>query len=171
MKKFLSLALSLIMALSISVPAFAASPEEDIPQSYSLSIDGEVITFEEGEKVSIPLQLTDKGKELLAEANGSIQSYQSVAGDAGVLTVWGTGTRFCWYISMTIPATSFSGTISGSDLTSGFSIGYAPVSGFSGSCVVGHSTGHMYGASITGTAYLLTEPVAKTASNWIRWRA
>lgn len=171
MKKFLSLALSLIMALSISVPAFAASPEEDIPQSYSLSIDGDVITFEEGEKVSIPLQLTDKGKELLAEANGGIQPYESFTGDAGVLTVWGEGTRFYWYIAMTIPATSFSGTVSGTDLTTGFSSGYTPVSGFSGSCAVGHSTGHQYGASITGTAYLLTEPVAETVSNWIYWRA
>lgn len=173
MKKFLSVIISLVMVFAISVPAFAASPEDNIPQSYALNIDGEVITFEEGEKVIIPLELTEEGKEILADSTGGVQPYGAVSfpGDAGVLTVWGEGTRFYWSIAMAVPATSFTGFVSGTDLTTGFSSGTAAVSGFSGSCAVGHSSGHQYGATISGTAFLLTVPVAKTVSNWIYWRA
>lgn len=169
MKKILSLALALIMTMALAVPAFAASPDEEVPQSYTLNIDGEIVTLKEGEVVSIPLQLTDAGKELLAESG--VQTYLSFPGDAGVLNIWGSGTRFYWSIEMAVPATSFAGSVTATNLTTGFSSGTAAVSGFSGNCSVGTASGHHYGASISGVAYLLTVPVAKTVTNYVHWIA
>lgn len=170
MKRILTLVMSLVMVFSLSVSAFAASPDTDTPKSYTINIDGQVITFDEGETVSVPLTLTEEGKQLLAEADMP-RPYVAFPGDAGVLNVWGEGTRFHWSIVMSIPATSFSGEVSGVDLNSGFSSGTAAVSGFSGSCAVGHIIGHQYGASISGTAFNGLVPVAKTVSNWIYWRS
>lgn len=168
MKKFISKILVLAMVLSLSVPAFASSAEPSL-QTYMVNVDGQTISLTEGEVVSIPLELTDEGKQLLN--NSDAQPYSSFAGNAGVLTIWGVGTRFYWSVSMSIPATSFAGTVTATDLTSGLSCGMTPVFGFHNSCVIGHSSGHIYYASISGVAYELTTPVAKTVSNWTYWRS
>lgn len=61
----------------------------------------------------IPLEVVTSGK---------IMPYSTYTGNGGTLTVYGSGTRFYWKIALTVPADSFKGIVTGTDITTGFSI-------------------------------------------------
>jgi hypothetical protein len=75
-----------------------------------------------------------------------------------------------WSIALAIPATSFSGLLRITDISSGFNISNGAVSGFSGSVPYTASKGHMYSSSLNGAAFFLGITVAKTAYNYIIWQ-
>ena len=159
-KKYCSLVLSLVMALSINVTAFA---QERISSSetYQIVVGDEVIEVKEGSCVEIPL------KSLLPQPYDA--SSDTVVGDAGTLKIWGSGHYVYWNIIMTIPATSFVGTISVTDIWTGLSAGSTNVYTFSGNIYAARISGHQYTASLSGVAYNGTTAVAQTISNRIRW--
>lgn len=165
--KFLALACATIMALSMNVTAFAAetptTETPEVPNQYEINIGGTTVILDEGEKAEFSMELLNPNPSLYA-------SSQTVTGNAGTLTVWGSGSYFHWNIVMAVPATSFAGYVSITDLTSGLSSGTAPVSGFSGKCACRGLSGHLYGGSISGTAFLGTTAVATTGSNYITWK-
>ena len=158
-KKYFALFLSLVMALSINVTAFA---QETISSSetYQIVVGDEVYEVEEGSCVEIPMV------SLLPQ---TYASSDTVVGDAGTLTIWGSGHYVYWSIIMTIPATSFAGTIRVSDVTSGMSAGTTNVYTFSGNIYAARISGHLYSATLSGTAYDGTTAVAETISNRITW--
>jgi hypothetical protein len=67
---------------------------------------------------------------------------------------------------MSIPATSFGGIFTVTNLTNGQSGGRVPVWGFSGSVGTSNLKGHRYSGSLSGTADLLGVPVATTMPNY-----
>jgi len=73
--------------------------------------------------------------------------------------LWVSKGTVYYSIKLDIPATSFTGLMHITDLTSGFS-GSVPTSNISG---------HKYSASLSGIAYLGPVPVAKTGNNYITW--
>lgn len=165
--KFLALACAAIMALSTTVTAFAAKTPAaetlETPNQYEINVGGTTVILDEGEKAEFSMELLNPNPSLYA-------SSQTVVGNAGTLTVWGSGSYFYWTIVMTVPATSFDGYVSITDLTSGLSSGSAHVTGFSGNCACRGLSGHLYSGSLSGTAFFGTIAVAKTGSNYITWR-
>lgn len=165
LRKMSSITLSLVMVLSISLTAFAQSPSTnkvDTEATYEVKIGDTTLTLKEGEKAKVPLNT-------ISDTDSGIQPNVIFVGDAGTLDIWPGGGKVHYTITMTIPATSFSGRMSIMDLTYGLSGGNAPVTGFSGA--VNHSNYylHRYSASLDGTAYYLGNPVATVAPNYITW--
>ena len=158
-KKYFALVLSLVMALSINVTAFAQETTST-PETYQIMIGDEVVEVEEGSYVEIPME------SLMPQTRASSDT---VVGDAGTLTVWGSGHYVYWSIVMTVPATSFVGTVSVMDISSGLSAGSPAIAGFSGSVYAARISGHQYTATLDGIAYNGTTAVARTLSNRITW--
>lgn len=158
-KKYYALVLSLVIALSINVTAFAQERTFS-SEIYQIVVGDEVIEIKEGSYVEIPLM------SLLPQPYASSDT---VVGDAGTLKIWGSGHYVYWNIVMTIPATSFVGTISVTDTWTGMSAGSTNVYTFSGSIYAARISGHQYTASLSGVAYNGTTAVAKTISNRITW--
>lgn len=156
-KKFFSLVLVAILVLSFNTTTFA---QEDSNNTYSVSIGNTVIELNEGSRVEVPME------SLLIQPFGATDT---VVGNGGTLTVWGSGHYVYWTIAMTIPATSFIGTISTTDITSGFSAGTTAITGFGGSIYAASTAGHIYTAVLDGIAYNGTTAVAHTLSNRITW--
>ncbi len=98
-------------------------------------------------------------------APGQVTPNATYPGDAGTLTVAASGAVHHYSIAMSIPATTFAGAFSITDLTSGLSGGSAAVSGFSGSVTTSKLRNHRYSVTLTGTAFLLGAPVAGTVPN------
>lgn len=165
-KKLLSFICTAIMVLSMNVTAFAANTSR--PQQYQISVNNEALTLEEGEVAEIPLIMLNSNTEA---GISPCASSDTVVGDAGVLKVWGSGHYLYWSIALTIPATSFSGSVSSTDISSGLSAGTTYVSGFTGQCYCARISGHTYAAHLDGIAYLGTTAVAKTLFNTITWKA
>lgn len=150
--------------LSSHIPVSAKEAEQ--ANSYAITVGNTTVTLEEGEVASFELERINSG------TNSPIRTFSSsdtVVNTAGILNVWGSGANFNWSIVMWFPATSFIGTVRTTDLTSGLSGGYVPVYTFSGFVPTSGLSGHTYSGSISGTAYFLGEPIAKTASNNIKW--
>lgn len=171
MKKLRKRILSVLCSLSIvgslllsHIPAFAAetNQENNSLSSYEITVGDTTVTLDEGEVASFPLELINPPIQTFASSD-------TVVNTAGILNVWGEGANFNWSIVMWIPATSFIGTVHTTDLSSGFSGGYTPVYTFSGFVPTSGLSGHLYRGSISGTAYFLGDPIAKTASNNISW--
>lgn len=162
LKKLSGLFLALAMVLSLNLTVFAAEPESIERQTYQVEVDGEVYTVTDDAVIEIPM-------ESLAPSTRA--SSDTVVGDVGTLTVRGSGHYVYWTIVMTKPATSFSGTVSSTDITSGLSSGTATISGFSGKVYAARISGHTYTATLSGVAYNGIIPVAKTGSNRVTWKA
>lgn len=171
-KKIVSMTCAIIMTLSMSITALAAEPTKQTtsPNQYQITVGDTTVTLKEGQKAVFGMDtLTDS-----STTNGQISTFASsqiVTGNAGTLTVWGNGAYFYWNIAMTIPATSFMGAVTLSDVTSGLSCGTAIAIGFSGKCATRGLSGHTYSGSISGTAYFGTVAVAVTGPNRVTWKA
>lgn len=166
LKKMSVIMLVLVMVFSISAIAFAQSPStkkvDTSKATYEITIDNTTIKLKEGEKAQVPLISINN-------SNADIHTAQTFIGDAGKLDIWPSDGKVKYVITMYIPATSFSGYMQTTDLTSGLSGGLSPVSGFSGSVATSNLSGHQYSASLTGTAYFLSAPVANVMPNYITW--
>jgi hypothetical protein len=84
---------------------------------------------------------------------------------AGTITVTASAGVYQWSVAMAIPATSFAGAFSITDLTSGFSGGSVPAASFSGSAPTSRLYGHRYSGTLTGVAFFLNVPVSTTGPN------
>lgn len=160
-KVLVGLASALIMALSLNITSFAQALQITDSPTYKITIGNTTKEIKEGEHLQVPMQ----------KINNGFHVDEVFTGDAGTLTIYASGGRVYWDIALVVPATSFVGTINTMDLTSGFSGGYTSVYTFSGSIATSNYSGHLYSASINGTAYFLTDPVAKTMPNYIVWKA
>lgn len=163
LKKLSSIMITLVMVFSISAPTFAQSPSPSpSPYNYEITIGDKTIELTEGEKAAISL-------ELISDSNSKIQPQQAFPGAAGTLYLWADAGTLRYNVSMNVAATSFQGLLSVTDLTSGFSGGNTPVSGFIGSIPTSNIIGHRYGASMNGVAYYLLKPIAKVTDNYYIW--
>ena len=145
----------------VAPPATAAEVREP---TYELTVNGETISFAEGETVTV-------GMESVGSAHSSTgASLRDVySGNAGVLTVTGSGGAFRYSIAMSIPVTTFVGVFTVSDLTNGQSGGRTPVFAFAGSVPTSNLRGHQYSGVLEGTAFFLGAAVAKTMPNNTRF--
>jgi hypothetical protein len=161
-RKLLCVALCFVTMLSVNTIAFAAEAKEtpNAPVMYEITVGETTRLVAEGEKVSFSME----SLSIRTNADEEI-----IEGDAGTLTVWGSGKYFYWEIDMSIPATSFSGYVSGTNLTTGASVAGGDVTGFSGSYAIASVVGNRYSASLSGTAYLGPIAVAKTGYNSVTW--
>jgi hypothetical protein len=159
-KKIFIIVLMLVTLFSTSVTALAQKDPVKMVNTYELTYKT-AIELKEGEKAQIPLTLI--------KDNSAILPNENFIGDVGVLSLWVSKGTVYYSIKLDIPATSFTGLMHITDLTSGFGGGYTPVSGFSGSVPTSNISGHKYSASLSGIAYLGPVPVAKTGNNYITW--
>lgn len=118
LKKLSGLFLALAIVLSLNLTVFAAEPESIERQTYQVEVGGEIYTVSDEAVIEIPM------KSLTPSTRASSNT---VVGDAGTLTVRGSGHYVYWTIVMTKPATYFSGTVSATDITSGLSSGTAAI--------------------------------------------
>lgn len=163
-KKLSSIIIALIMVFSMATSAFAQSPSkvDTSKATYEITIGNTTLELTEGQKAEIPL-------ELIKNSNSGIQPQQAFPGPAGTLYLWADAGRLYYNISMSITATSFAGLLSVTDLTSGFSGGYVPISDFTGSIATSNISGHKYGARMSGYAYFGMRKVASVADNYYIW--
>lgn len=154
-----SIMLALVMVFSMSATAFAQSPKVDTDKAtYELTIGNTKMTLKEGERAKIPLIGVDNSE-------GGVHTDQVFVGDKGTLELWAEAQHINYKVTMSIPATGFTGLMEVTDLTTGFSGGRDQVEGFSGYGYAANLKGHTYSASLNGTATLLGVVVAKTVPN------
>ncbi|NLI92222.1 MAG: hypothetical protein GX434_08475 [Peptococcaceae bacterium] len=162
-KKISSILLAFVMILTLSTATFAQSPSVS-DNTYLVTVGNETVTLEEGQVAAIPLITVDN-------SSGGIQPQQAFPGEAGTLYLWADAGRLYYNVSMNTFCTSFEGTLHVTDLTSGLSGGYTPVSGFTGDIATSNIQGHRYGASmISGVAYRFGEPIAFVVDNYYQWQ-
>ncbi|QIM17878.1 hypothetical protein G7066_02800 [Leucobacter coleopterorum] len=150
---------ALLMLGFVAPPAMAV---ETAPESvYELTVNGETVVLDEGESVTFGMQAISPPPE-----PGKVMPRAIFTSNAGTLTVTGAKGKFTYGIAMAIPATSFVGVFSVTNLTNGQSGGAAPVWGFSGTVGTSNLKGHRYSGSLSGTADLLGVPVAHTMPNY-----
>lgn len=161
--RFLCFVLCFVTMISINTIAFATEAEgtHNAPVMYEITVGETTRLVAEGEKVSFSMESLNSITTLGSE--------QIIEGDAGTLTVWGSGRYFYWEIDMNISATKFNGYVSGTNLTTGVSVAGSDVTGFSGSYAIASVSGNRYSASLSGTAYLGPIAVAKTGYNSVTW--
>jgi len=168
LKKISTLLLALMMVFSMSTAVFAQSTTnkkiDTKTSTYEVTIGNKTLTLKEGEKAEVPLTSINN-----SDSNSEIEPNAVFIGDAGTLDIWPYSGRVYYDITMNVSATSFSGMMRVTDLTSGLSGGTTPVTGFNGSVSTSNLSGHRYSASLTGEAYLLGLPVANVVPNWITW--
>lgn len=169
LKKMSSFMLVLVMVISMSATAFAKSPSAEKVDTnkgiYQVTIGDQTINLKEGERASIPLAPIED-----SNSNSGIQPSTVFTGDMGTLELWVSGGRVYYKIRLKVVATSFTGIMKVTDISSGLSGGLTPVSGFSGSVPTSNLSGHTYSASLTGIAYFGTKPVATCVPNNIYWK-
>lgn len=152
----------LIGFFSLGTTASAANASERFGAAeYLLEVDGRAYTLREGETATFTLQ-----RVASPSVPGQMTPDAVYPGDAGTLTVTGSGGSFHYSISMSIPATSFTGSFSVTDVSHGLSGGTTIVSGFSGSVPTSRLRGHRYSGALTGTAFLVGVPVATVVPNY-----
>jgi len=162
------LCMILLLPLCLNIPVYASQngiQDSEEPIFYEITVGDKVVTLEEGEKVVLDMELIDSPYAVLSRA-----SSQTINGSAGRLSVWGSGKYFYWSMLMWFPATHFTGTVSLMDLTSGLSGGSPKVSGFTGSCPTRGLSGHTYSGSLSGTAWVGTQAIARPCTNYITWK-
>lgn len=147
-------------SLGMTAPVASAS-ERIVPAEYLLELGGEVHTLHEGESVTFAMQRIPS-----AAVPGQVTPRVVYPGDAGTLTVTGSGGSFHYSIAMSVPATSFTGAFNVTDVSHGLSGGTTLVSGFSGSVPTSRLRGHRYSGVLTGTAFLVGVPVATVVPNY-----
>ncbi|WHE35066.1 hypothetical protein [Microbacterium sp. BDGP8] len=152
----------LIGIFSLGTTASAANASERLGAAeYLLEVDGRAYTLREGETATFALH-----RVASPSAPGQMTPDAVYPGDAGTLTVTGSGGSFHYSIAMSIPATSFTGSFSVTDVSHGLSGGTTIVSGFSGSVPTSRLRGHRYSGVLTGTAFLVGVPVATVVPNY-----
>ncbi|MEG0076923.1 hypothetical protein [Anaerorhabdus sp.] len=154
MKKIAIILSVIMMSITILICPVSAN-EKDV---YRITVDDYVIEFNEGEKVTIPMEYINKQRT-------------TIVGDAGTVTIWGSGGTFYWDIQMNCLVTSFQGVVSIMDITSGLSNGANMIMSFSGSVNIYALSGHTYAGTLDGTAYFMGMAIAKTAFARTTWRA
>ncbi|MED3832522.1 hypothetical protein [Peribacillus frigoritolerans] len=137
---------------------------ENSGDDYTFSVDLSEIKLAEGEVASIPLVLVPTNLD-----NNLIQPTLAFPGPGGILNLWAEGSKVRYKITMSIPATSFTGTMLITNLTSGLSSGRTSVSGFSGSVSYRALYNNRYSAQLTGSATFLGKVVSYTVPNYITW--
>ncbi len=164
-KRSFGIALTALIGLSslglVAPAANAAEPvTNDADAEYVLELDGEVYALSEGETAVFGMQRIES-----PAAPGQVTPNVTYQDDAGTLTVTASRGVYHYSIAMSILANAFQGAFHTTDLTSGYSGGSAVVSGFSGSITTSKLRGHRYTGTLTGTAFLMGIPVAKTVAN------
>jgi len=147
-------------SLGMTVPVASAS-ERVVPAEYLLELGGETHVLQEGESATFAMRRVPS-----SAVPGQAMPMVVYPGDAGTLTVTGSGGSFHYSIAMSVPATSFTGAFNVTDVSHGLSGGTTIVSGFSGSVPTSRLRGHRYSGVLTGTAFLVGVPVATVVPNY-----
>lgn len=158
---FAALVVAVFATGIVAPPATAAEFGEP---TYELTVNGETISFAEGESVTVGMESI--GSE---PTRGGALLRDVYSGNAGVLTVTGSRGTFHYGIAMSIPVTTFAGVFTVTDLTNGQSGGRTPVFAFAGSVPTSNLRGHQYSGVLEGTAFFLGAAVAKTMPNYTRF--
>lgn len=161
--KILSVVCAVVIAVTTNITTLAAPNTS--PQKYEITVGNSAVSFNEGEKIVFGMEAVESATPLTRAGS------QTVTGNVGTLTVWGSGSYFYWDIKLTVPASSFVGFVDATDITSGFSCGLTSISGFGGKCMCVSIRGHIYRATLFGTAYLGFIKVAKAGWNSVSWIA
>lgn len=159
-RKLTAIILTFTMFFTFNTIVFAS--EQNVQDVYQVEIDGQTYELSDGDTIVVPMVAVEP---VTCGTNGS----KTVVGNAGSLTVRASGHYVSWVIVMNKPATSFKGTISSVDLSSGFSSGMVNISGFTGSVYCARITGHTYSATITGSAYNGVLLVARAIGARVSW--
>lgn len=161
-QKILSFLLASVVTISAtSVPVFATTSSSNVTATKE-------IQAELGKSVTIPLQsVTEKG----TVKDGTMSTQQVFPGSAGTVELVPTATQVSYFITMTIPADAFIGSMSIVDVSSGLSSGTVYLYDFHGSVKYNGLKGHRYRAVLEGNAYLGADNVAYVGDdvvlNWI----
>lgn len=155
-------AVVLVASIGIAAPANGATLTDTVANSdstYVLNVNGHEATLSEGQSTSFqmrPMAATDgqASTDAVYPGNGT-----------GTITVTAANGVFHWEVAMHIPATSFAGSFSITDLSTGFGGGSTPATAFSGNAPTSKLRGHRYSGTLTGQAFLLGVPVATTGPN------
>ena len=153
----------LSLAIMITILPFNSFAYENLNEEngvYVLNVGDQVIRLKEGEEVSIPM---------VAPKEGNVSTYEDFYGDVGKLTLSPGNGRVYYHITLSIPADTFSGNISLTNINTGQTGGYMHVSKFSGSIGYNGIKGHRYISSLNGRAYRAGKLVAYTMPNSISW--
>lgn len=128
--------------------ATAAEPSET--DSYEITVNGQVATMTEGESVSFPLYSGPAPKTGAGEIT-TMDTPAVYPGNGGKITVTPSHGIYYWKVEAPC-ATSFLGTFSITDLTSGLGGGGVPATGFSGSAPTSKLYNHRYAGNLSGSA-------------------
>lgn len=153
-------AVILLAGVGIAAPANAATLTDTGAEStYVLSVNGQEATLAEGQSTTFQMQP-------IATPDGQASTDAVYPGDGtGTITVTAANGSFHWEVEMHIPATSFAGSFSITDLNSGFGGGSVPATAFSGDAPTSKLRGHRYVGTLTGQAFFLGAPVSTTGPN------
>ncbi|KHK96059.1 hypothetical protein LK09_17095 [Microbacterium mangrovi] len=140
--------------------AYAATSGSSSSQ-FQLDIGGQTVDISDGESVNVGMAAleTSHVPRMLISPNATY------SGNCGYLTVSASAGVFHWSITMTCPATTFSGSFSIIDTNNGQSGGLVSTTRFSGSAPTSRLHGHRYLGTLSGQALLLGVPVAATMPN------
>ncbi|WP_130177514.1 hypothetical protein [Cryobacterium sp. SO1] len=146
-------------SLGTVAPA-AIAVEPNTESVYELNINGQLTTMAEGETAVFGMSSI-----AVPSAPGTVRPLVDYPGNSGTITITTVGGVYYWNVKMTIPVTSFLGTFSITDLTSGFSGGSVVATSFSGSAPTSKLRGHRYSGTLSGKAFFAGVPVSTTGPN------
>lgn len=126
---------------------------------YDLIVNGEVEVLDEGETVTFDLLPAPT-----ATAPGTVSPRVMYPGNGGSISVTASNGVYHWKV-LAPCATGFDGTFAITDLTSGFSGGFAPAFGLSGSTATSKLKGHRYSGTLSGVTFNGLIPCAWTGPN------
>ncbi len=158
------------MAATTAAPNSSSSVSSSATDSYQITVGGTVVTLKEGQKATFGMELDNPAPTSGTGITPLDGPKEPFPGDAGLLTVWGASGKYHYDIAMSIPATTFSGVVSITDLATGFSGGSHGVTAFTGSVATSNYKNHLYSGNIDGEAYLVGIPVAHTVPNYYVWK-
>lgn len=127
--------------------------------TYDLVVNGEAKVLDEGETVTFDLLPAPP-----ATAPGTVSPRVIYPGNGGSISVTASNGVYHWKVLASC-ATGFDGTFAITDLTSGFSGGFAPAFGLSGSVTTSKLKGHRYSGTLSGVAFNGLIPCAWTGPN------
>ncbi|WP_214467098.1 hypothetical protein [Microbacterium flavescens] len=138
-------ALAVLMSIGLTAPA-AAAAEPVGDDAYDLTVNGQKVTLDEGETVTFSMQAVKPKR-----GSGAISPQAVYTGNGGTITVNASNGVYYWFVSAPC-ATSFFGSFSITDLTTGLFGGGNPAVGFSGSAPTSKLNGHRYSGTLSGSA-------------------
>lgn len=141
------------------VTATTSDAEPGGENVYDLIVNGEAKVLDEGETVTFDLLPAPP-----ATAPGAVSPRVIYPGNGGSISVTASNGVYRWKVLASC-ATGFDGNFAITDLSSGFSGGFAPAFGLSGAVPTSKLKGHRYSGTLSGVAFNGLIPCAWTGPN------